>query len=633
MGTLVRRMAFHAGGRETFMNSQANGLAPDTNSWRDGDVSLPLRTGSLPDSSGAAGVHREMATTSVNERQLLLAIRHAAHLRESLLPREINGCNGYPAERYCSLAPGLEIADFRLVKELGSGAFAKVFLAFHQSMQRLVAIKFSRRPSNEPKLLSSLSHPHIVHVYHYDDQCLLEEGVYVLFMEYVPGVDLKQLLQDAATVPMERRSGAWLAGYLSQIAPDSAWPERRVLPPRLANATWAEVVAWISARIADALAYAHRQDVLHRDIKPANVLLRIDGRPTLVDFNVGFGEHVFVRRPEDCFGGSRPYMAPEQRNAFDCRGDVAAVDGRCDIYSLGVLLYELLTGSLPNAEGRADSTTLNTIDFERELVATERVVGMRSAGGLTTCPVGLRDIVTRCLATDVLDRPQSAEFVARRLQICSSRELHDYVFAPSESWAATVSRHPLLALVAVVLAPNVFFAVLNIAFVDRYVSGFYRDVPPHWPVAFGYFTFQKIVVNAIVFPLGLWVVARAARPLVRVLSACCGREPGSQRTGGGIDRTARSLAIRGAPGLPCLARGVWFLGRNGLHFPGLESLGKKALYVGGALATGFRYLFDDAGHLWVVGVCAFGARNQLRIDAVAAGRVGSRRLRPPRKVP
>jgi tRNA A-37 threonylcarbamoyl transferase component Bud32 len=279
------------------VNPRADSLAADPHSTLDVGAALSLDSESLRD-VGVRGVCSESTTTCASERQLLFVIRNAAQLKHSLLSPKVNSSNDHENGHFGTLEPGAEVGDLRLVKVLGAGAFAKVFLAFHQSMQRLVAIKFSTRPSNEPKLLSSLNHPNIVRVYHYDDRCLSDQGIYVLFMEYVPGVDLKHLMQDVAAVPITKRSGAWLAEYLAEKTnADAACRERSTRPKQWTNANWFELVANIGARVAEALAYAHRQNVVHRDIKPANILLRADGSPMLVDFNVGFGQHLLGARP------------------------------------------------------------------------------------------------------------------------------------------------------------------------------------------------------------------------------------------------------------------------------------------------------------------------------------------------
>ena len=117
------------------------------------------------------------------------------------------------------------------------------------------------------------------------------------------------------------------------------------------HAPWAELagrsyvgsIVWIAARLAEGLAHAHQRGVVHRDLKPANILLGDDGQPLILDFNVsspaGNGSATAARH-----GGTVPYMSPEQLSAFGCGGDV---DQRSDLYSLGVILYQLLTGELP----------------------------------------------------------------------------------------------------------------------------------------------------------------------------------------------------------------------------------------------------------------------------------------------
>ena len=117
-------------------------------------------------------------------------------------------------------------------------------------------------------------------------------------------------------------------------------------------------MCWIGARLAAALDYAHNRGVLHRDIKPANVLLAADGSPKLVDFNVSFSSKLEGATPAAYFGGSLAYMSPEQIEAYNPDHDRKPdeLDGRSDIFSLGVVLWELLTGARPFGDDRLEGT-------------------------------------------------------------------------------------------------------------------------------------------------------------------------------------------------------------------------------------------------------------------------------------
>ena len=109
-----------------------------------------------------------------------------------------------------------------------------------------------------------------------------------------------------------------------------------------------ECLCWLGSKLAEALAHAHSQGVLHRDIKPANILVSPYGRPLLADFNVAQAPAALRGTDKETFGGTLPYMAPEHLDAFTGQTDATArVDQRSDIYSFGVLGYELLAGRPP----------------------------------------------------------------------------------------------------------------------------------------------------------------------------------------------------------------------------------------------------------------------------------------------
>ncbi len=203
--------------------------------------------------------------------------------------------------------PHLDILEY-----LGRGGMGVVYKARQKSLNRLVALKllapesvgderFAKRFAKEAQALAALNHPNIVTIYDFGQA----GGFYYLLMEFVDGVNLRQAMQASKFTPEEALA---------------------IVPP-----------------ICVALQYAHEHGVVHRDIKPENLLLDKEGHVKIADFGIAKMlnvETTEVGVTESLHAGTPQYMAPEQK---ECR----PTDHRADIYSLGVLLYELLTGELP----------------------------------------------------------------------------------------------------------------------------------------------------------------------------------------------------------------------------------------------------------------------------------------------
>lgn len=212
---------------------------------------------------------------------------------------------------------GIVLGGYRLEGVLGRGGMGTVYRATQLSLHRPVAVKIlPREVSSEPQMVSrfkreietltALSHPNIVAILDggYDE----DQGLYYSVMELVDGVTLRQVIDSGGLKPSEAL---------------------RMIP-----------------EFCEALEYAHSKGILHRDIKPANVLIDQDGRLKIADF--GLSRLVGEREEEAAritktqqVMGTIEYMAPEQREG------AKHVDHRADIYSLGVVFYEMLTGELP----------------------------------------------------------------------------------------------------------------------------------------------------------------------------------------------------------------------------------------------------------------------------------------------
>ena len=280
---------------------------------------------------------------------------------------------------------GKEILNYRIVSLIGRGGMGSVYLAEHKFISaQKVAIKvinsdmvndYTRsRLKEEAEHLAGLKHNNIVtfHDYHIDEQ-----GNIYLIMEYADGKSLADYIRTQS-------------GLIVQ---------ERVCP--------------LFEPILDAVGYAHKHNIIHRDIKPSNVVITTDGTPKMLDFGIATFIKKEKEESENIIVGTPSYMSPEQ-----VRGE--HLDERSDIYSLGVMLHEMLTGNPPY-----DTTTLTALDINKKIL-DEPLPRVRTFYKYTSESV--QKVIDKATAKNPKDRYQScAEF---------KRALHDAVYPPkvSRTW-------------------------------------------------------------------------------------------------------------------------------------------------------------------------------------------------------
>ncbi len=315
---------------------------------------------------------------------------------------------------------GKNLGNYKIVSKLGQGGMATVYKAHELSLNRIVALKvlasqlsedkaYIKRFQREAQAAAQLNHPNIVQIYAIGE----EQGVHYFAMEYIKGKSLANIKEEEGV-----------------MKPEDAVP--------------------IIRQVAEALAEAHKVGLVHRDIKPSNIMIDAAGRPKVTDFGIAYVSYANTKLTRDgSIIGTPEYLSPEQ-----CEGKT--VDQRSDIYSLGVTLYELLSGKTPYEADTPVSMLMKIV--KGEFPPLQEVN--------PNVPESLRAIVDKMMLKDVQQRYQKMEEVITDLlklepgrEVPSTAVMEEAaVPAPasgskSNKWAAVI-----VAAVIVILMGGAFAA-------------------------------------------------------------------------------------------------------------------------------------------------------------------------------
>ena len=281
---------------------------------------------------------------------------------------------------------GETVGQFEIVEYLGQGGMATIYKAHQTNLDRFVALKvihpvlkddqaFLNRLKREASIIAKLNHPNIVTVYDYSEF----DGIPFLVLRFIDGKTLKAVLQ-------QQKLGT------TQIL--------RIIRP-----------------VADALSYAHSRGVLHRDVKPSNILIDNEGHVYLTDFGLARIAHSSESTSShDMMIGSPHYLSPEQAKS-------EPVDARTDIYSLGIVLFEMFTGKVPFSAETPYGTILAQIN---QAPPAPRTINPK-------VPAAVEQVIQKALAKDPKDRYASIREMMPRdgecrpwTQDCTRRRRRSY---------------------------------------------------------------------------------------------------------------------------------------------------------------------------------------------------------------
>lgn len=417
---------------------------------------------------------------------------------------------------------GDRFADFELLCELGTGAFSRAFLAEQPGLaNRSVVLKVTPTKNSEAQQLARLQHANIVPIHSAHDQA----NSFAICMPFFGPCTLNDVLQQLRQETSLPKDGGFFADVVIQrqlainraltSSGKSAGPQSdlSVKLQAFQLKSYVDASVMICRQIAEGLRHAHEQGIAHRDLKPANILLANHGPVMLLDFNLSDDNNGDV--DQSYIGGTLPYAAPEHLQSL-ISGERLAKE--TDLYSVGVLLYELLTGRLP-FPARTGTEELAI----REMIADRNSAPAAIRSHNSDVPTGVEAIVQRLLSPTVADRYQDASHLCEDLQRhLDNRPLR---FAKNTSFVERLQkwakRHPRLSSTAVVgslasaltlfLAAGVFFQWRTVR--DAELTSIVREIERTLPQIRAYTTVpgadQRLVDR------GLELASQAIEPLKR----------------------------------------------------------------------------------------------------------------------